>query len=360
MKKLRFKNRNGILYFGIGDKFKSSKMKYNAVNKNIIQNKFYKGLFDDDLNLVCDESKLITDLILEFINLQYSTKKESTVRNYKVTFKNYIEPYFKDKTVAQVKPIDIKKYQDFVQSKGIGGKCTIGQSRYLLSEVFQDAILRGEIDVNPVKMVSTPTYKKSTKKQSVKVFTLDEMDTILENVRGDFKNFLGILFFTGMRIGELMALKWDDVDFQTDTISINKTVSAGTIGTPKTLSSYRDIEMLEQAKHFLKSQRLLTGMKNTFVFLNAKQSHYTQGSTLLSKFTALLKSLNLEHRPLHSARHTFASMMLNNGIDPMWVSATLGHENVKITLEIYAHFLPRKEKMKIEFLEKRYKNGTLL
>jgi len=46
--------------------------------------------------------------------------------------------------------------------------------------------------------------------------------------------------------------------------------------------------------------------------------------------------------------------MLNNGIDPMWVSAKLGHENVKITLEIYAHFLPRKEKMKMEFLEKRY------
>jgi len=360
MKKLRFKNRNGILYFGIGGKFKSSRMKYTQVNKNIIQNKFNKGLFDDDLNLVGENSLLITDLIKDFINMQYGTKKESTIRNYKVTFKNYIEPYFKNKTIAQIKPIDIKKYQDYVRSKGISGKGTIGQSRYLLSEVFQDAILREEIDVNPIKMVSTPTYRKSTKKQSVKVFTLDEIDTILDAVHGDFKNFLGILFFTGMRTGELLALKWEDVDFQTDTITISKTISAGTIGTPKTASSDRDIEMLEQAKFFFKKQRLETVMKNTFVFLNAKQSHYTQSSTLLTRFVKLLKDLNLEHRPLHSARHTFASMMLNNGIDPMWVSATLGHENVKITLEIYAHFLPRKERMKIEFLEKRYKNGTLL
>ena len=51
-------------------------------------------------------------------------------------------------------------------------------------------------------------------------------------------------------------------------------------------------------------------------------------------------------------------MMLNNGIDPMWVSSTLGHENLDITLKVYAHYMPRKEKMVIGFLEKRYKNGT--
>ena len=61
---------------------------------------------------------------------------------------------------------------------------------------------------------------------------------------------------------------------------------------------------------------------------------------------------------LHNKRHTFTSMMLNNGIDPMWVSNTLGHENLDITLRVYAYFMPRKEKMVIEFLDKRYKNGT--
>ena len=360
MRKLRFKNRNGILYFGLGDKFKSSKMKYSAVNKNIITSKFNKGLFDDDLNIVVSDSELISVLVIDFIHSQSNIKKESTLRNYRTTFKNYIKPYFENKTVAQVSPLDIKSFQDYIQSKGISGKAIIGQSRYLLSEVFQNAILRGEITVNPVKMVNTPTFRRRAKKQSVKVFTLDEVDLIISKATGDLKNLLGILFFTGMRIGELIALKWSDVDFKTDTISINKTVSAGTIDTPKTLSSDREIEMLSQAREFLKKQMLLTGMKNTFVFLNSKQSHYTQGSHLLIKFISLLQDLNIQRRTLHTARHTFASMMLNNNIDPMWVSATLGHENVKITLEIYAHFLPRKEKMKMEFLEKRYKNGTVL
>ncbi|MFK5937694.1 MAG: tyrosine-type recombinase/integrase [Sulfurimonas sp.] len=360
MKKLRFKNRNGVLYFGIDDKFKSSKLKYNSVNKNIIQGKYNNGFFDSDLNIKNISSELINDLVMAFINSESSIKKNSTLRNYQSAFKNHIKPYFEGKTVLQIKPIDIKLYQDYIQKKGINGKAVIGQSRFLLSEIFQDYILSGDIAVNPVKMVNTPAFKKTAKKQSVKVFTLDEIDLILENAFGDFKNLLGILFFTGMRIGELLALKWSDVDFKTDTITINKTVSAGAIGTPKTMSSDRDVEMLSQAKEFFKKQILLTGMKNTFVFLNSKQSHYTQGSHLLIKFTALLQDLNMQRRTLHTARHTFASVMLNNNIDPMWVSATLGHENVKITLEIYAHFLPRKEKMKMEFLDKRYKNGTML
>ena len=360
MKKLRFKNRNGTLYFGIGDKFKSSKMKYNSINKNIIQGKFNKGLFDSELNLIADESELINDLVSEMIISKSKVKKNGTLRNYRVAFNNHIKPYFENKTVLQIKPIDIKLFQDYVIGKGISGKGTIGQCRYLLSEVFKSYILKGELNINPVKMVDTPTFKKSSKKQSVKTFMLDEVDIILKNTSNDFKNLLGILFFTGMRIGELIALKWEDVDFQSDTISINKTVSAGAIGTPKTLSSDRDIEMLPQAKEFFLKQRLLTGIRDTFVFLNNKQSHYTQSSSLYSRFTSLVKKLNLEHRSLHNARHTFASVMLNNNIDPMWVSATLGHENVKITLEIYAHFLPRKEKIKIDFLEKRYKNGTVL
>lgn len=360
MKRLRFKNRNGILYFGIDGKFKSSKLKYNSVNKNIIQGKFNNGLFDSDLSVKDVSSELVNDLVLAFIDSESNIKKESTRRNYRSTFKNHIKPYFESKTVLQIKPIDIKLFQDYILKKGISGKGVIGQARYMLSEIFNDYILSGEIVVNPVKMVNTPSFKRESKKKSIKVFTLDEMDLILDNARGYFKNLLGILFFTGMRIGELLALKWSDIDFTSDTITINKTVSAGTIGTPKTMASDRDIEILDKVREFLKKQMMLTGMKNTFVFLNTKQSHYTQPSHLLIKFTALLEELNLQRRTLHTARHTFASMMLNNNIDPMWVSATLGHENVKITLEIYAHFLPRKEKMNIEFLQKRYKNGTVL
>ena len=126
----------------------------------------------------------------------------------------------------------------------------------------------------------------------------------------------------------------------------------------ETTSSYRDIEMLPNAREFFKKQQLQTGMKNSYLFFNTKDTFYGSNLALAKNYRTVLKNLDIECRTLHNTRHTFASMMLNNGIDPMWVSNTLGHENLDITLRVYAHFMPRKEKMVIEFLDKRYKNGT--
>ena len=115
---------------------------------------------------------------------------------------------------------------------------------------------------------------------------------------------------------------------------------------------------MSRAREFFKNQRLETGMNNSYLFLNTKNTYYGSNLALYKNYKSVLKKLNIEARTLHNTRHTFASMMLNNGIDLMWVSNTLGHENLDITLRVYTHFMPKKEKMVIEFLEKRYKNGT--
>ena len=219
------------------------------------------------------------------------------------------------------------------------------------------SVLNEDIVSNPVNVVRSPKTHHEPKKQEP--FNLDEIDLILSLAKGQYKNFLGIAFFTGMRSGEILALKWDDVDFSTDTISITKTLSKGVIGKPKTASSYRDIEMLPMVKKYLESQRLETGLKNGFIFTKEdKVSHYANNSQFYNKYREILDDANLKRRSLHNTRHTFASMMLNNNIEPLWVSSTLGHRDLSITLKVYTHYIPKKEKMVIGFLEKRYKNGT--
>lgn len=116
--------------------------------------------------------------------------------------------------------------------------------------------------------------------------------------------------------------------------------------------------MLPKAKEFLKAQLLETGLKGNYVFLNTFGTHHGYSTTFHQNFYKLLDKLKIEKRTLHNTRHTFASIMLNNSIDPLWVSATLGHENLQVTLSIYTHFMPKKDKMCIKFLETRYKNGT--
>ncbi|WP_373069889.1 tyrosine-type recombinase/integrase [Sulfurimonas sp.] len=356
MKKLRFKNRNGVLYFGFDGKFKSSKLKDTNVNRNIIKGKFLRGELNSDLSINEHKSPLIKDLVKEVFIDKSKHLKRKTLKAYATAKDKHILPYFGDKMVTDIKPIDIKNFQDDLVAKGLNSS-SIRFPRVILKEAFNLAILSEHIISNPIVMVGVPKIKK--KEQKPKPFTLDEIDLILSSAAGPLRNFLGISFFTGMRSGELLALKWEDVDFETETITINKTIADGAINSAKTKSSERDIEMIPQVIEFFKAQQLVTFLNGSYVFLNARNNHYGNNMTMYSKYQDLLKKLKLEKRSLHNTRHTFASIMLNNGIDPLWVSNTLGHSNLQITLKIYTHYMPKKEKMKLPFLEKRYKTGTL-
>ena len=354
MKKLRFKNRNGVLYFGIDGKFKSSKMKDTKINRNILISKHRNGELDEELGFEVEKAPTLLKFLDKVLQEKKETLKLSSGQSYSNSYKKIVS-YFEDKSINRFKPIEIKEFQDELAKKY--SRSLINNIRTLLREAFDLAILSELINVNPVVAVRPPKIVKLSKKQSP--FTLDEIDLILENSQGAFRNFIGISFFTGMRGGEILALTWDDVDFYTDTISITKTVSRGVINSTKTASGTRDIEMIPQARNFFEAQRLETGLKNSFVFLQSDmKSHHGSNVLFYKKFKDLIKKLGLEDRRMHNTRHTFASIMLNNNIEPLWVSATLGHKSLDVTLSIYTHFMPRKEKMVIGFLEKRYKTGT--
>lgn len=355
MKKLRFKKRNGILYFGLGGKFISSKMKYTNVNKNIIIGKFNRGEIDDDLCIVEQKAPTIKNLLEDVILEKSKHLKHKSMIAYRSSVKNHIIPYFEDRMVTQIKPIDIKKFQDLMVDRGLK-KESVQLARILLKEVFNLAILSETVSTNPVNMVGMPKIRYKRVKQ--KPFTLDEIDLILSTATGQIKNFLGLSFFTGMRSGEILALEWSDINFDADTITINKTVAQGLINSAKTKSSERDIEILPKAREFLKAQQLESGLQDSYIFLNKQNTYFSSNDNFYRNYQSILKKLNLEKRSLHNTRHTFASIMLNNGIEPLWVSATLGHENLQVTLNIYTHYMPKQEKMKIPFLENRYKNGT--
>lgn len=355
MKKLRFKNRNGILYFGVGDTFKSSKLKYSKVNKNIIINKFKNGALSEDLKVIQVKSPTVESYLQRVILEKKKNVRHSTFDAYKSSFAR-ISQYFDGKMTKEVKPIHIKNFFESVVEDETA-RTLLSRVRFLIKEVFDLSVLNEDIVSNPVNVVRSPKSHHEPKKQEP--FNLDEIDLILSIARGQYKNFLGIAFFTGMRSGEILALQWGDICFSTDTISITKTLSKGLIGKPKTASSYRDIEMLPMARKYLEKQRLETGLNNGFIFTKEdKVSHYANNSQFYNKYRKILDEANLKRRSLHNTRHTFASIMLNNNIEPLWVSSTLGHRDLSITLRVYTHYIPKKEKMVIGFLEKRYKNGT--
>lgn len=180
---------------------------------------------------------------------------------------------------------------------------------------------------------------------------------IAQKTSQDLLTYLYIAFLTGARTGEILALNWEDIDFENEKIAITKSLNdMGELTTPKTKSSVRHIDMLPPLKEYLlKLNSACTG-KSELAHKKRESGEVSPIITakrkdLRAEFYALLDSLGLKRRVLYNTRHSFASIMLSQGEEPLWVAAMLGHKNLNITYSHYAKFIPQKSRARAVFLQ---------
>ncbi len=193
------------------------------------------------------------------------------------------------------------------------------------------------------------TLKNAKEAKAIEPFTLEQVKTLIENAQSlRLKAFLMVAFFTGLRTGEQLALMWEDIDFNEKKITINKSLNElGNITTPKNKPSIREVDLLEPVEKILKDLKASEPENKKFVFISMPKR-----STMFQRaFRALLKALNLKDRKLYTTRHTFASLMLSQGEEPMWVSKALGHKDLNTTYSTYSHYIPKQEKERAKFLK---------
>lgn len=194
--------------------------------------------------------------------------------------------------------------------------------------------------------VANKIKRPKLKQKSILCFTLAEQKKIEQSVTADKRSkMFGVVLclYTGLRIGELLALTWEDLDFQKGLLMINKTCYDGKtqngfgqiVDEPKTESSKRIIPIPKQLLHKLKELKR-TEKSNYVVSINGKP--ITVRSYQRS-FALLLKKCKISHKGFHSLRHTFATRALECGMDVKTLSEILGHKNATITLNRYAHSL---------------------
>ncbi|WP_101001540.1 tyrosine-type recombinase/integrase [Helicobacter pylori] len=193
------------------------------------------------------------------------------------------------------------------------------------------------------------TLKNAKEAKAIEPFSLEEVKTIIKNAQNErLKAFLMVAFFTGMRTGEQLALLWEDIDFNNKTITINKSLNElGQITSPKNKTSIREVDLLEPVEKILKELKESEPKNKKFVFISMPK----RSSMFQRAFRSLLKALNLKDRKLYTTRHTFASLMLSQGEEAMWVSKTLGHKDLNTTYKTYSHYIPQQEKERAKFLK---------
>lgn len=303
------------------------------------------------LNLIAKEKPCKPIYFIEYARLSLQNnaymRRSSTNKDYEADFTKKIAPKFKNFTLKDIKPSDIKAWQNKLLDGGLSAK-RVKNLRTVFSTILNDAMADDLIDKNPIEMVKPPKIEQT----EIHPFSLKDVTTILGSAKGWFKNFLSVAFFTGARTGELLALKWEDVNFDSNTIHIRRSIRRAEIGKTKTETSNRVIDMLPPVKKALMEQFKTNGLAYEWIFTSSRNTHFTESSSILKNhWRPLLKRCLIDYRMLYQTRHTFASIMLQQREDIGWVSQMLGHKNIATTLKFYAKYIEEKTVKRASFLD---------
>lgn len=203
-----------------------------------------------------------------------------------------------------------------------------------INKAFKIALEDNLISKNPFSDIKYG-HRKIPK---IYAFTPNEVDILIKNATCKLKNFIGVGFYTGLRGGEILALQWDDIDFEKMTIHVSKSVSEGICQMQTKTKIDRDIPIFKNTIPFL--ENLQNQRKSKWVFDNGRGDHYWGIPCFYRNWYKLLKKCNIKYRSMRHTRHTFATNMVNiatkeNPIKLLWVSKILGHSNLQMTLSTY-------------------------
>lgn len=232
-----------------------------------------------------------------------------------------------------------------------------------LFRIFNVAISNGWIKDNPCNNAIKPRKNRTAKKKPLEI---EQIKDIL-NKTNEYTSYNAIIQFqiyTGMRIGETLALTWDDIDFKKREININKTVNFiktdFIVGPPKTENSYRTLGMNNAIYHLLKLTKKEQNvrkreLKNQYedhnLVFSQVTGNYIYRTEINNRLNTIKKGTDYEYITVHFLRHANATLLLNNGVDLKIVSAHLGHNDIKTTANIYADVLKSQQQKVAQIIE---------
>lgn len=309
------------------------------------------------------DNPLFENVLVEYMDWYEKRRKSSTVYNLKGTIRRYIEPFFGNKHIQDIKKRDIMRFHDSLLDKlSVSTAKSVHKN---LSAVFNYAIQMEYLNINVAREVGNIDAKEE---RNINYWTLEEFKEFLKVVNDErYHALYMLLFYSGARIGEVSALTWNDINFENNLMDINKRYYMTEIDTPKNESSIRKIKLPNHTMNLLRQLKLRLEHKKESYFVFGsfhKPPSQTAISRNFSKYLDLCKDKKgkrtVKAITIHDFRHSHASYLINKGYDIQIISKRLGHNKISTTYDIYAHLYPNKEDEAVNDMEDDFKPSEVL
>ncbi len=316
-----------------------------------------------------------TDMLVDawfeyWIDLKKKTVRPNTVRNYSERYERNIKNVIGNKLLTEVKPIHCQKIFSDMADEGYK-TTTIYQTRIALYNMLEFAKENEVIITNPCKKsVKSDIGKPSDKKEAL---TIDDQRRFLAAAKGQSYEYqYRFALQTGLRTGELVGLKWEDINFEMKTLTIERSmefrykVGEWRVGPPKSRSGYRTIPLTDEAICILKAQkeknRKLKVIDKDWadtVFL-CRKGQPVKNSTYDTALFKICDKAGIKRFSMHVLRHTFATRCIEGGMMPKTLQKILGHSNIGITMNLYVHITEEEKQKEIDLVAEALKAGVAI
>lgn len=316
-------------------------IKYASNLKASIQRDIALGIFsyskyfpESKKNVLWGERREIKvkDALIDYLDRISKRLENSTYQEYKSVIEWHLIPQFGEVYLSEVSSYDINTWISGLEVSNKRINNILIPFRGMFSEMFME----GAVKENPLDRVrNLPNNLREPDP-----FSPEEVKKILENCDSENRRLFQFAFWSGLRTSELIALQWKDISLEKKLVFVRRAKVKGREKGPKTSAGKREVMLLTPAKDALEEVEL--DLRNGKVFLNPKTGEPWTGDRQIreSAWTHILRKAGVRYRNPYHTRHTYASMLLSAGENPMWVASQMGHKDWGMIRKRYGRWIP--------------------